>query len=265
MSGAPEQPGASEQPGVPRVGEDETLDLLTRDLRLIQKRRGHRAASDDVFLAGVAARACPGATRVLDLGSGKGTVALLLLERLPRCRVVGVEALPSSHDLARRNAALNGLTGRYDPRLGDLRDPAVLANEPPFQLITGAPPFMPLGSGVLPRDEQRAAGRFELRGGVREYAAVAATHLAPRGRVVILMDGLAASRRRAVEALTAAGLAVRVALAVLPRPDQPPLYWVLQATQKAGPEQEACLTIRPPSGEAFSALYLALREELNLP
>lgn len=260
MSGAPPEQGDS-----PRVGEDETLDLLTRSLRLIQKRRGHRAASDDVFLAGAAARACPGAERVLDLGSGKGTVALLLLERLPRCRVVGVEALPSSHDLARRNAQLNGLTLRYDPRLGDLRDPAVLAHEPPFQLITGAPPFMPLGSGVLPRDEQRAAGRFELRGGVNEYAASAASYLAPGGRVVILMDGLDASRRRAEEAFIAAGLSARLALAICPRPDQQPVYWVLQATREAGQQQEACLTIRPPSGEAFSAEYLALREELNLP
>ena len=42
----------------------------------IKERRGHRAASDDTLPAWAAAEACPHAFRVLDLGSGKGTVAI---------------------------------------------------------------------------------------------------------------------------------------------------------------------------------------------
>lgn len=60
---------------------DETIDRLTSRLFIIQKRRGRRASSDDTLLARAAARANPGAVRVLDLGSGKG--AALLTDRCP--------------------------------------------------------------------------------------------------------------------------------------------------------------------------------------
>ncbi|MEZ4468960.1 MAG: methyltransferase, partial [bacterium] len=160
----------------PRDGE--TLDVLSRTLRLLQRSRGHRATSDDVLLAGHAAEAAPGARRIADLGTGKGTVALLLARAVPDSIIVGVEAYPASQELAVRNAELNSLSHRFTPLLGDLRDPAVLAGQAPFDLICGAPPFMPLGSGTLPADGQRAAGRFELRGGVADYARTAAAHLA---------------------------------------------------------------------------------------
>jgi tRNA1Val (adenine37-N6)-methyltransferase len=218
-----------------------------------------------VLLAWEAARACPLAERVLDLGSGKGTVALLLLHRLPRCRVVGVEALVSSHELAIRNAALNGLEDRYAPLLGDLRDPSVLGDEAAFDLVTGAPPFMPVGSGVLPKDPQRAAGRFELRGGVREYARTAARHLAPGGKVVLLMDGLATSRRRAEDALDAADLVPHLVRVVRPRPGRPPVYTILVADGQPGDAVEETLDMRNERGEPWSSAYEALRREMDLP
>lgn len=245
------------------IHPDETQDRLTSRLRIIQKRRGQRAASDDTLLAWAAARACPDAVRILDLGSGKGTVAMLLLQRLPRCQVIGLEALDVSHDLALRNMLLNGLSDRWEPRLGDLRDPAVLSGEPPFDLVTGAPPFMPVGSGIIPGNVQRAAGRFELRGGVREYAEAAARHVAPRGRVVLLMDGLGQSRARAEQALAAAGLRPHTILAVCPRPRWNPVYWIFEASPTPGPTTEESLCMRPAGGNRFSAEYDAIRRDMD--
>jgi tRNA1Val (adenine37-N6)-methyltransferase len=248
----------------PKPRPDETLDRLTSRMRILQKRRGHRAASDDTLLAWAAARAKPDAARILDLGTGKGTVAMLLLQRLPDASAVGVEAVAASFDLAVRNAALNGLERRFAPRLGDLRDPGVLAGEPPFDLVTGAPPFQPMGSGVLPADEGRAAGRFELRGGVEEYAAIAAANLAPDGAAVILMDGLERSRRRAPEAIGDAGLHVRLAIDVLPRPDAAPTYRLLVASKRPSALETAVLCMRRKAGGAFAPEYEAIRRELDL-
>lgn len=245
------------------VRPDESLDRLTSRLRIIQKRRGHRAASDDTLLAWAAARAHPRAERILDLGSGKGTVAMLLLQRLPRCRVVGLEALQSSHELAVRNSLLNELTDRWVPRLGDLRDPAALSDELPFDLITGAPPFMPAGTGVLPNDRQRAAGRFELRGGVFEYAAAAARHLAPDGKVVLLMDGLYQSRNRTCQAIASAALFLRSTVAVSPHPGKDPVYLIFEAAFHPGPVRAQSLFIRETAGGRLSAEYDAVRQEMD--
>ena len=236
---------------------DETLDRLSNTLRILQRRRGHRATSDDVLLAGFAADACPSARRVLDLGTGKATVAMLLARRLPDASIVGVEAFAQSHALALRNVALNGLADRVDPRLGDLRDPAVLAGDAPFDLICGAPPFMRMGSGVLPSDPQRAAGRFEIRGGVEGYAETAFRHLAPGGTVVLLMDGH--GRDRLVASL---GAGLRCLTAVVPRAGQPPTYWIAVASSTPGDRTERQMIMR--DGDAWSAEYAARRATLDL-
>jgi tRNA1Val (adenine37-N6)-methyltransferase len=247
------------------LGPDETLDPISRSIRIIQKRDGHRVASDDVLLAWAGTQACPGAKRVLDLGSGKGTVALLMLSRLPGCRVVGVEALHVSHELAVRNACLNRLEDRYEPRLGDLRDPSVLFNELPFHLITGAPPFKKVGSGTLPKSPQRAASRFEFRGGVGEYVETASRHLAPNGKLVILMDGLEESRARVEHAIKSCGLFPHLALSIRPRPDHPPVYWIFEADSTRGGMVENSVSIRPAVGNSWSKEFEAIREEMELP
>jgi tRNA1Val (adenine37-N6)-methyltransferase len=246
-----------------QIHPDETIDRLTSNLQIIQKRGGHRAASDDTLLAWAAARARPDAVRVLDLGSGKGTVAMLLLQRLPNCRVVGLEALEVSHELATRNACLNSLTERWNPRLGDLRNPCALASESKFDLITGAPPFKPVGTGIMPKDPQRAAGRFELRGGVREYAEAAVRYLAKGGKIVFLMDGLESSRSRAVHALKAVGLILNKTIAVRPLPGRDPIYWIFEASAGFGSITEQSVLMRIDGKSGFSPEYEAIRREMN--
>lgn len=246
-----------------QIHPDETIDRLTSNLQIIQKRGGHRAASDDTLLAWAAARARPDAVRVLDLGSGKGTVAMLLLQRLPNCRVVGLEALEVSHELATRNACLNSLTERWNPRLGDLRNPCALASESKFDLITGAPPFKPVGTGIMPKDPQRAAGRFELRGGVREYAEAAVRYLAKGGKIVFLMDGLESSRSRAVHALKSVGLILNKIIAVHPLPGRDPIYWIFEASADFGSIAEQSVLMRIDGKSGFSPEYEAIRREMN--
>ena len=261
MSGRNPDRGA---PPEARDAVDERTDVLSRTLRIIQRRKGHKAASDDLFLAWAGIRARPDARRILDLGSGKGTVALLLLSRLPEAKVVGVEALPAHHDLALRNAALNSLADRYDARLGDLRDPELLAGEAPFDLVCGAPPYVPVGRGVLPKDPGRAAGRFELRGGVEAYAHAAAPRLAEHGRVVLVMNG--AGRSRAEAAVFAEGLGVHRVVAVRPRPGLAPTYWVIEAgSDNRGAVVEEDLSMRRDTGMQWSPQYAAIRAALDLP
>lgn len=243
------------------------LDVLTRGLRIWQRPDGHKAASDDVVLAGLAALEQPTARRCLDLGTGKATVAMLLGVALPEATLLGVEAYPESFALALRNITENRLEARLSVRQGDLRDAAVLAGEAPFDLITGAPPFMPVGSGPPPSDPQRAAGRFELRGGVEAYAATAARHLAPEGRFVVLMDG--AGGARAAIAVRTAGLEVRRMVDVRPRPERAPTYQVLIAGHRArggadAPVRET-LCMRDAVGEGWSQAFAALRARLDLP
>jgi tRNA1(Val) A37 N6-methylase TrmN6 len=156
---------------------------------------------------------------VLDLGAGHGTVTLLLSRVLPDANFHLVEAQEVSAELAQRNLDENQLTSRATVACCDLREVDLRDR---YDLVTGTPPFMPKGSGILPRDAQRAAARFELRGGIEEYLACASRALAPGGRVSMLMD--AAQDERVRRGFRAAGLRLRRVLVVHPRTGRSPRF-----------------------------------------
>jgi len=167
--------------GLPAVGPGETLDAISGYFRIFQLTNGHRFSTDDVLTAWYGTSCCPRAERVLDLGSGIGTVAMIAGWRLPGAQIVTVEAQTESVRLARKSAEWNGLTGRCEIREGDFRDATVIRAEEQFDLVLGSPPYFPQGAGVESEHPQRQACRFELRGTVADYCAVAAKHLAPGG------------------------------------------------------------------------------------
>ena len=101
--------------------------------------------------------------------------------RLPGAEFVTVEAQSESVALAKKSAHYNGLTERYEIREGDFRDAKILRAEEKFDLVTGSPPYFPLGDGVESGHPQKRACRFELLGNIADYCATAAKQLAPGG------------------------------------------------------------------------------------
>jgi tRNA1(Val) A37 N6-methylase TrmN6 len=101
--------------------------------------------------------------------------------RLPGAKFVTVEAQSESVALAKKSARYNGLEDRYEIRQGDFRAPEILRAEEKFNLVTGSPPYFPLGNGIESEHPQKLACRFELRGTIADYCSTAAKHLAPGG------------------------------------------------------------------------------------
>jgi tRNA1(Val) A37 N6-methylase TrmN6 len=81
--------------------------FLGGQLRLKQKRTGHRARHDAILLA--AATDARAGDRVVDFGAGVGTAGLALARRIPGIRLGLVEIDPDLAELARDNAAANAI------------------------------------------------------------------------------------------------------------------------------------------------------------
>ena len=163
------------------VEPHETLDAISGHFRIFQLRDGHRFSTDDILTAWYGTTWCPTARTALDLGSGIGTVGMICAWRLVSTKFVTIEAQSDSVVLAKKSACYNGIENRYEIREGDLRAPEILGAEEKFDLITGSPPYFPLGDGVESEHPQKLACRFELRGTIADYCATAAQHLAPGG------------------------------------------------------------------------------------
>jgi tRNA1Val (adenine37-N6)-methyltransferase len=173
-------------PGGDEPGEDETLDALCGHFRIFQYADGQRFTTDDVLCAWYATQWAPRVDRAADLGSGIGSIAMMMAWRLPGARIVTVEAQEQSIALARRSVRYNGLEDRMQLRLGDIRDPEVLAGEEAFDLVTAAPPYFSPGTVTEASHKQAKAARSEMRGGVADYALAASRILAPGGSFVMV-------------------------------------------------------------------------------
>ena len=161
--------------------ENETLDAISGHFRLYQLRNGHRFSTDDVLTAWYGTAWCPTARMALDLGSGIGSVGMMAAWRLPGAKFVTIEAQAESVALAKKSAKYNGLEERYEIRFGDFRDTSTLKPDELFDLVLGSPPYFPLGTGIEGDHPQKVACRFELRGNIADYCAVAAAHLTAGG------------------------------------------------------------------------------------
>jgi tRNA1(Val) A37 N6-methylase TrmN6 len=153
--------------------------FLCGRLHLWQPEAGYRAANDAVLLAS-ACPAKPGES-VLDLGCGAGAASLCLGARVGGLVQAGLELQPLYADLARRNAAENGMG--LEVVEGDLaRMPAALRRG--FNHVIANPPFYPRGGTPSPVVARDIALRAEI--GLGAWVQAAARRLDPGGWLTMI-------------------------------------------------------------------------------
>jgi tRNA1Val (adenine37-N6)-methyltransferase len=194
--------------GKPERGEE--LCFLTGAWRIFQRVGGHRYTTEDVVTAWTAARSLPRPALALDLGTGIGSVMMMVAWRHPGASAVGVEAQELSAGMARRSLRYNGADARCEVRRADIRHTASWLREgegETFDLVTGTPPYFPVAHvpratgrgaaqeaaaaaaceaevapatpvaigaiGALPTCRQSAPARYEFRGGIEAYCTAA--------------------------------------------------------------------------------------------
>lgn len=124
-----------------QCGTDATVShLLGGRVKVMQPMKGYRIGMDGALLAA----ACAGLEtrgRALELGCGAGGALLSLKARCPDLAVTGIEREPVYAELARRNAALNGMDVRIvEGNIGA----GFRAFSPPlprFDLVFSNPPY----------------------------------------------------------------------------------------------------------------------------
>lgn len=253
--------------------EDETLDALCGHYRIFQLNKGHRYSSDDMLAAWYGTSWCPSAQKVLDLGSGIGSVGMIVAWRLQGVKIVTVEAQEISVQLARKSVRFNGLENRYEIRQGDFRDPALIGRDEKFDLILGSPPYFPLDSGVQANHPQKIACRFELRGTVIDYCKVASEHLNFGGLFACIFPITPEIQaRRVIKGAQDAGLTIVRQRPIILKEGEAPLLCVFAMTRSDHlPEsfrnqtwQEPPLIMRT-SSNALHPEYSAVALSMGLP
>ncbi|MFW2388674.1 MAG: tRNA1(Val) (adenine(37)-N6)-methyltransferase [Polyangiales bacterium] len=241
--------------------QDASRDRLIGDWHIYQRRGGHRTSTDDLITAWYAVHRNPGRPeRYLDLGCGIGSVLLMVCHKLRPTFAVGVEAQDQSVLMARRSVAeLQDPRSEIEVRHADFRE----VGDERFDLVTGSPPYFPLGTGVLPADAQRRACRFEERGGVEAYVGAAARVLGARARLYVVFQTRGSRRVMEAAGREQLHLSGRADFAMR-ADDREPFLSVFELSREAveSPHRFRC-AVRDADGEV-SAEYQKLRVELGV-
>jgi tRNA1(Val) A37 N6-methylase TrmN6 len=121
-----------------------------------QPSRGFRAGLDAVMLA--AAVPAESGDAVLELGAGCGTASLCLVARVSDCTITGVEIDAFLVELARENAAANGVAMQVSFLEGNVLGQELRGE---FDHVFANPPFHHANGQVSPNDRRDRAKRDE--------------------------------------------------------------------------------------------------------
>jgi tRNA1(Val) A37 N6-methylase TrmN6 len=155
-------------------------------VRVLQPRAGYRAGLDAVLLA--ASIEAEDGARVAEAGCGAGAAMLCLAARREGVSATGFERDPAALALAKAGVEANGLGGRLDARLHDIRErSADLAGA--FSQAFANPPYFAPGTTRPPGAGKEAA--YIADAPLRDWVLFLA-HITPRGGRMTLIHRAAA-------------------------------------------------------------------------
>ena len=117
--------------------------------------------TDSIVLSGFAK--LPRNANVLDLGSGCGTLGLLLCARHTDCAVAGIELDPAAHATALENIRRNGLAARMESICADLRQVPDLFSPGSFSFCISNPPYFAAGPASKTVPQARREDSCDLK------------------------------------------------------------------------------------------------------
>lgn len=199
---------AAHEPVAYILGEQEFFGLSFRVTPDVLIPRG-----DSEVLVEAAMAARPGASTVLDCGTGSGALLLALLAQLPQARGLGIDRSPAALAVAADNAVRLGLADRATMRLADWDAPGWADGLGQFDLILANPPYVEEAAELAPsvRAHEPAGALFAGGEGLDAYRVLVPQLpglLAPGGVAMVEIGHAQAGAVAAIGA--AAGLASRL-------------------------------------------------------
>jgi len=164
------------------AGESEKL--RPKDLKILQTEDGYRYSIDPFLLAAFVSLSA--GANVADLGSGSGVIALLLSQKDPVAKVVGLELQDALVERSRHTVALNGFQDRIKIVQGDVRALPASLMPGSFDVVVSNPPYRTAGSGRLALGDERSRARHELAGGLVDFLTAASSLLKSGGLFFIV-------------------------------------------------------------------------------
>ncbi len=232
-----------------------TDDLILGGYKLLQEEDKFCFGTDAVLLYNMIPVGCG---RTVDLCSGSGVVAMLLLAGQKAAHVTAVEKQADGCRLCAESARINGCADRLDIIEGDICKISHFLSEGFADTVCVNPPYFRRGSAILPPDPSVAMCRHETDCTIEDVFAAAAYLLKEGGG--FYMVHRTERRDEILQKIKKYDLNVRRLVQVFSKPQRPSKLFLLEA-QKGGSVTEYTteeFTVMDPDGslsDAYRRIY----------
>ena len=162
------------------IFDDERIDNVNEDIKLIQKKHGLTFGSDAYLLAAYMKEQKNSVAA--ELGCGTGIISLLTAARNRFKYIYAFEIQDDFAKLSRRNISLNALDGRIECQNKDVREISPADTNGEVDVVFANPPYMKTDSGKRNDSDAKYIARHEVCGTIGDFCAEASRLLKYGGR-----------------------------------------------------------------------------------
>ncbi len=160
----------------------EYVTFLTGDYKILQDDDKYLFSADSVLLANLSSVGCQ--DTVVDLGTGSGVLATLLVVKKNAKKVVGVEIDSAVCDMARRSVGMNRLEDKIEILHGDVRKISEVVKKESFDKAICNPPYY-FGADGTEGYGTKAVARKELEATLDDFISAASYSLKNGGDLFV--------------------------------------------------------------------------------
>ena len=155
-------------------------DLEYKGLKIIQNSEWFCFGIDSVILSGIAKEAKKG-SRILDLGTGTGVIAILLSKKIEDSKLVAIEIQEKVAEMASRSVKLNNLENQIRIINNDINNIDEELGKRSFDVVVTNPPYKKKETGIVNENNVKMISRHEITADLEDFVRVASEQLKDLG------------------------------------------------------------------------------------
>lgn len=161
--------------------ENERIDDLEyKGLKIIQNKEWFCFGMDSIILANFAKKEKKG-SKILDLGTGTGIIAILLSKKVENSKITAIEIQKEVAEMAQRSVKLNDLEESVKIVNEDIKNILRKSGQAKFDVVITNPPYKKKETGILSENNVKMISRHEITANLEDFIKVAGEQLKDYG------------------------------------------------------------------------------------
>ena len=169
-----------------KILENERIDDLEyKGLKIIQNTEGFCFGIDSILLSDFASEIKEN-SKIIDLGTGTGIIAILISIKTNAKKTIGVEIQKTVCEMAKRSIKLNNLENKIEIINENVKELPNKLEMQTFDAVVTNPPYKKIGTGLKNENEQKQISRHEITATLEDFIKTSNKLLKDKGSIYLV-------------------------------------------------------------------------------